>query len=383
MSWVSRILAIHSLIHANYVDLKIANVRSNLINSAKASWELGTAAEALTELSWPALSVFERTAFPPTNHRNASYNAADVLDIANKVMATRPKDSPSLVANDGAAADPASIGVSVLMANWTRSDLSDVSYSNAVRKQLQYLLYKVPRSKSGAISHRASETQLWADFVYMVPPFIAYYGALQQGTEGTELLQVAYDQCRLYRQALRDKSGLWKHITLGNWQDNSHWATGNAWAAAGMLRVLASLKHSTEANKFSEQQADLREWIQEIVSAAWSYQVPHHQTAFGTLLNVLDDPKTFGDTASTALIASVTYRLAVLNKDSLHVSNADRAMELIKNSIDRNGWLRNTVNPYTFHSPSPPDGHSPEGQAFVLLMYAGWRQYVDQISRIG
>lgn len=48
------------------------------------SWELGAAAQALTEFSWPALSVFEKTAFPPPTHLTAALNASDVLEIAVK-----------------------------------------------------------------------------------------------------------------------------------------------------------------------------------------------------------------------------------------------------------------------------------------------------------
>jgi hypothetical protein len=131
----------------------------------------------------------------------------------------------------------------------------------------------------------------------MVPPFIAYFGALEGGYGAQALLQVSYDQCRLYREALRDPSGLWRHIALGNWQDNSHWGTGmylkydisnmyvvsdstchiffagNGWAAAGMLRVLQTLNHSSEAHHFVGQQANLTQWINEITAAAWSYQV--------------------------------------------------------------------------------------------------------------
>ena len=68
-----------------------------------------------------------------------------------------------------------------------------------------------------------------ADYVYMAPPFIAYYGALQGGTNGSNLLQEAYDQCRLYRAALFDPdASLWRHITLGDEasQDSHHWGTG-------------------------------------------------------------------------------------------------------------------------------------------------------------
>ena len=38
----------------------------------------------------------------------------------------------------------------------------------------------------------------------MVPPYLAYYGALSTGNESITLLQEAYDQCRAYREILRD-----------------------------------------------------------------------------------------------------------------------------------------------------------------------------------
>ena len=61
---------------------------------------------------------------------------------------------------DGSAADPASIGVSVLLANWTGKG-SGQNYAGAAFDQLNYLLYKVPRTSDGAISHRVSQIQLW------------------------------------------------------------------------------------------------------------------------------------------------------------------------------------------------------------------------------
>lgn len=65
-----------------------------------------------------------------------------------------------------------------------------------------------------------------ADSVYMVPPFLAYFGVLEGGMGEINLLQVAYDQCRLYREGLRDENGLWRHIAQGSWEDTTHWATG-------------------------------------------------------------------------------------------------------------------------------------------------------------
>lgn len=92
------------------------------------SWELGTAAEALTELSWPTLSVFNKAAFPPPARLNATLNATDVLSIANRLVqpmhlrvssrvlndamrrtvSAKPQDTLSLIAGQGSAADPAS-----------------------------------------------------------------------------------------------------------------------------------------------------------------------------------------------------------------------------------------------------------------------------------
>ena len=60
----------------------------------------------------------------------------------------------------------------------------------------------------------------------MVPPFLAYYGAL---TGNLTLLQEAYDQIKLYRKYLLDKStnNVWRHIQNGEYGiDNGHWSTG-------------------------------------------------------------------------------------------------------------------------------------------------------------
>lgn len=85
-------------IHPGFAEDTIDRVRHNLIQSAEKrykgfcsiyteftfklfSWELGAAAEALTELYWPTLSVFHKKAFPP--RLSAKVNATDVLSIAN------------------------------------------------------------------------------------------------------------------------------------------------------------------------------------------------------------------------------------------------------------------------------------------------------------
>ena len=68
--------------------------------------------------------------------------------------------------------------------------------------------------------------------MYMVPPFIAYYGAL---TGNKTLLDQAYDQVKLYRGQLMDKKmgGLWKHVLLGpSANDPGYWSTGASRASS-------------------------------------------------------------------------------------------------------------------------------------------------------
>lgn len=62
--------------------------------------------------------------------------------------------------------------------------------------------------------------------MYMVPPFLAYYGVL---TQNQTILSEAYTQISLYRKYLLDAAAgnLWKHIQLGQTgNDDGHWSTG-------------------------------------------------------------------------------------------------------------------------------------------------------------
>jgi hypothetical protein len=108
----------------------------------------------------------------------------------------------------------------------------------------------------------------------MAPPFIAYYGALKCGHEGKLLLHTAYEQVKAYREVLFDRDvGLWRHIALGEGTDPTHWGTGNAWAATGALRVLATIQGSSAAESMKLQQDDLASWVRETLDGVWKFQV--------------------------------------------------------------------------------------------------------------
>ncbi|CAE6446778.1 unnamed protein product [Rhizoctonia solani] len=359
---------------------QLAAVEARMLEQSKGSWELGTATQSLFEFEYPSFSVYGDNFMAPPKSLPKSADISKVLQITDQVLLTRPPGVLSFMP-DQAAGDPPSLGVSMLFANWTvrsPSSANSSNYASAIIDQLNYSLTRAPRAPNGAISHRADQVQLWADSVYMLPPFLAYFGALHND-EG--VMRAAYDQVRLYRDLLFDGSvGLWRHIVLGNGEDLNHWATGNGWAAAGIMRVLATIKESPLGSQFTTEQANLEGWALEVICNVWKYQQQN-----GTLLNYATDGTSFADSASTALLAAATYRLAThlhttgskADIDAALVS-AGRARTLVSRSLDADGWLQNVVDPWNF----PLRGtRSAEGQAFVLSLEAAYRDYQSRGRR--
>jgi hypothetical protein len=62
-------------------------------------------------------------------------------------------------------------------------------------------------------------------------------------------------------------------ISLTQDDDQCAVSAGNAWAAAGMLRVLGTLKSSSFSRNFKSQMKDLDNWVSEIHSAMYPHLV--------------------------------------------------------------------------------------------------------------
>lgn len=130
---------------------------------------------------------------------------------------------------------------------------------------------------------------------------------------------MAYDQCRLYRDELLTDEYLWAHVRLGSWQDDGAWATGNAWAAMGIMRVYATIEKSSFRESMSAQLVELGNWAAQITQQSWRYRSP----ITGGLYNYLgsDSTSQFVDLAATALMAAATYRVSQYGIDDSMVSN--------------------------------------------------------------
>ncbi|KAJ2925863.1 hypothetical protein H1R20_g11230, partial [Candolleomyces eurysporus] len=381
---------------------QIGSLSTRLAEAAQSSWELGTRAQAILELNATQYSVFSSSSIPPSSNAAGDYSMEPFWHIARSIMGQwngTSGGSPQPLMPDGSAADPASNGVTILMANWTglaaRDSASNSSlnydYAAAAKSQLDFLYSSsVPKTSDGAISHRVDQLQLWSDFIYMVPPFFAYYGAL---TRNRTLLVEAYNQCKLYRSYLQDeKSRLWRHVLLGtSGIDEGFWSTGNGWAAAGMLRVHATITNSEYANTLKNQRKDLQKWVEEIHKAM--YAVVDDTQLF---TNWADQPPTaprnFYDASGTSLVAATVYRasLQYAGKKYKYIGNAERAWATLFNSTSsgssnssapfvgythftQEGWLTPVVNP---HSYGEEGSRSAEGQAFVVMLAAARRDWI-------
>lgn len=304
----------------------------------------------------------------------------------------------------GAAGDPAALGVSAILIGQTAP-----AYLDAAGRQMDHLLTAVPRWPNGAISHREAVAELWADFLYMAPPALAYW-AVAKADAG--LLAEVLGQCSLYRDVLgvphvggggsgnssggvvgdpMKAGGLWHHIIGPETQDLGIWSTGNAWAAAGMARVLATaLKFPNNSNKTSEKQKKVDTGIQavkaivrDILDAAIA--LDDAEPAEPLLRNYLNDTSWFGELSGTTLLTATVYRLAVLapddfghgsNGSSKYVKWADAKRPEIISRIDDQGLLSPVINPLDWGDRTPGT-ESPEAQSFAVLMFAAWRDYQE------
>src|SRR6266852_1078617 len=91
------------------------------------SWEIGARAQALLELaipSFPSLTPSPPRSLPSPSSPSINASLADIYTIARTTVAALPSPPKNgsgqpLFIGDASAADPASVGIAVLIANWT------------------------------------------------------------------------------------------------------------------------------------------------------------------------------------------------------------------------------------------------------------------------
>jgi len=380
------------------VGYPVESALDRAIETCTHSWEQGALAEALLEYRNPELSVFSSNPF--LRHDQRSIPLADPVKTPSLAYAAKhiTLSGPTLYPDDNiGVADPCSLGVSALLLGQ-----SNPAYLDAARRQLEHVLYHVPRLDNGAISHRTDVSEAWSDFVYMLPPFLAYSAVAFQDES---LLAEAFKQCKLYRDILVDDHpgsttrGLWRHISGPVHEDKGFWSTGCAWAAAGMVRILPIVlrwpdiaghiekhEHGTMAESkldLTQATTKLTNWIVEIIQGAMRVD---DETETGLLRNYLGDNSYFPDAAGTALLASVVYRMASLgisadfdsDSESGYVQWADAKRKAVARHVDDATGIASPVCQSTDHRRKRPLRKSeinPEAQCFLVMLGSAWRDW--------
>lgn len=353
----------------------IAKVAARAKELAAHSWEFGTAAEALLELENPELSVFRKHAFPRGKISSVDKRCQSLTYVAQYIQMDGSK---TLCEDDTGVADPASLGVSAILLGQHHPE-----YLAAAQRQVRYLLEEAPRYGEIAISHRIDVEEVWADFLYMVPPFLAFYAV---AVNDNMIMGAAVAQCEAYYEELAQKDeslpdhGLWRHIAGPTHDDPGYWSTGNGWVAAGLTRVLATLiKWEPTRGIDSRGVVSLKKKIRDLIDGVITTDLHRHEEGLlPNYLHTMDNEPWFGDVAGTALLTSAVYRMMVLDYDHCRPYRqwADKKSKAVFRCVDTaSGIARPAVNSLKHAQREPLMTGNPEAQSFVILLWAAMRDF--------
>ncbi len=306
---------------------RIKRVTEVMLSMQRASWEQGVCAQALI----------------------AQGDGARALLFANDAVVRQAPDGRlAIVGDDAAVCDPAANGIPVLYA-WerTRADL----YLRASDRMAEWLLETKRKTADGTLYHLLDRDEVWIDSIFMAPPFLAASGHPAE----------ALAQVEGFRRLLWDgHRSLFSH----KWDDAAKrlcrpefWASGNGWAAAGIVRTIEFLPDTMR-----EERARLSGYLVELLDGAIS-----RLRSDGLFHDIIDDSSTFSETNAGQMFAFAIYRgvaLGCVGERYLDRAEAMRAGALSK--IDETGFVRGASGSPGFDAP----GVSAEAQAFLLLMEA-------------
>ena len=319
------------------MDETIKRVVNAMLAMQRHSWEQGVCAQALYELGCDELWL------------SMAYDAVKRMNKDGRL---------AMVGGGATVCDPASNGEVCLRAY---QKTGDSFFMDGAGKMLEYLMEKAPRTSDGLICHSTrsffegyTAAQVWADGVYMMPPFLAIMGELDE----------ALTQIRGYRKHLYDaENKLFYHIKDvdgDRFVRKVHWATGNGWVLMGLARVIATAKEKGRPEIAKE----LTGYLVEVLDGMLPFI-----TADGRFRDIIDSEDSFIDGTSAMMMAATVYRGIkegyLPEKYRLY---ADKAFLTVTEKIDRYGIIREVCGCPDFVA----EGTSAEAQAAYVMAYA-WK----------
>lgn len=310
------------------VPQMLQRVGQVLLTMQRYSWEQGVAAQAFLELG----------------------DTDTAIMLARDAVQRQESDGRLASMREGGVTDPAANGEAVLVAARLTKDPALHAAANAM---LNYLLNAAPRASDGTIFHLTDAQEIWADSLYMLPPFLAVAGYLNEAIN-----QIKGMKTRLWNPEKRLYAHIWDE-ERNVFKRAAYWGVGNGWAAAGMTRVIRTLPES-RAHEKQELTFHLRELLDGCLS---------HQRPDGLFHDVLDQPDTFVETNLAQMLAYSIYRgIRGGWLPAKYKANADKMRAAARQKVDVSGYVQGVCGAPIFDRP----GTAPEGQAFFLLMETAW-----------
>ena len=309
-----------------------------MLSMQRYPWEQGVCAQALFEAGKEELWI-------PMAH-----DAIKRMDKEGRL---------AMIGGGECVSDPAANGEVCLRAY---EKTGDEFFLVGAKKMYDYLLKKAPRTDDGVILHNNisffegfSKYQLWIDGLYMVPPFLAVMGNLDE----------AHAQINGYIRYLFDcENDLFFHIIdvkNESFVRKLHWATGNGWALMGLSRVIEEAKKNNRKDIGEK----LVQTLNSVLSAMRKYQLSE-----GRFKDILDSKDSFIDGTSACMYAATVYRgicFGYVSRD--YLKSADLAYTAVSKDIDKYGILRHVAGCPDFNE----DGTSVEAQASFIMADA-WKK---------
>ena len=223
---------------------------------------------------------------------------------------------------------------------------------DAALKNIDFLLSDAERAEDGTLYHIKGTTDIWADSMAFLPYSLALTGHKKEG-----IAQMRGIFGRLYDS----RKGLCLHM----WDEGKQrfirplaWGIGNGWALTGLLRMLPLYADDGENYQW------IRDTFFSLLNTMLSYM-----TVEGNFYDVLDDPNTFCESETAAMVAYTIYKAALENflpenMEEFYLEKADTIRSSLWKQVDHRGLVMNAASSPSFDRP----GTSVECQAHFLMM---------------
>jgi rhamnogalacturonyl hydrolase YesR len=295
-----------------------------LLSMLRHTWEQGTAANAFIESGDDEIAI---------------------LMASESVYRQHCDGRLGLVQGAVNITDPAVNGESVMFAY---KMTGNEKYKKAAEKMLDYLK-TAPQTNEGIHFHNTQGNLIAADCMYMIPTFYAVMGEYDEAVRQVDLR---------FNLLWNEDAGAMNHMWDGvrnEWIREKRWATASGWNAAAIVKVLHWLP-----DNMKEERERLNGYLNKLVAGVMKYQRPD-----GLFHDILDDPTTFVESCSSAMMAYTIYRGVDWGYlDKSYIPLADKIRKTLNEKIDKEGFLQGAASAPQFTE----SGVSPEGQAFFILM---------------